>query len=146
MTAYLEEVRKLEKHFRGMELRHIVTAPVWHTKIWAKFSLFSFHCIMAYLFKLLSLNKAINMGKQHFPNIPTNAIAQLSKPNHSWTSKLFRKFQVTSYNNLSKSKLSTSKDIKLKIQNWFKSNPIFETTLSFPKIQNRIIGRPYKFL
>ena len=23
MTAYLEEVRKLEKHFRGMELRHI---------------------------------------------------------------------------------------------------------------------------
>ena len=40
-----------------------VTAPVWCTKIWAKFSLFALHCIMAYLFKLLKLNKA-TLGKQ----------------------------------------------------------------------------------
>ena len=28
MVAYLEEVRNLEKHFRGMELRHIVTSQI----------------------------------------------------------------------------------------------------------------------
>ena len=30
-----------------------VTAPDWYPKIWANFSLFALHCIMAYLFKLL---------------------------------------------------------------------------------------------
>ena len=31
-----------------------VTAPIWYPKIWAKFSLFALHCIMAYIFKLLN--------------------------------------------------------------------------------------------
>ena len=35
-----------------------VTTPVWHPKIWANFSLFALHFIMAYSFKLLILNKA----------------------------------------------------------------------------------------
>ena len=31
----------------------VVTAQIWYPKIWAKFSLFALHCIMAYIFKLL---------------------------------------------------------------------------------------------
>ena len=31
-----------------------VTAQIWYPKIWAKFSLFALHCIMAYIFKLLN--------------------------------------------------------------------------------------------
>ena len=31
-----------------------VTAQIWKPKIWAKFSLFVLHCIMAYLFNLLN--------------------------------------------------------------------------------------------
>ena len=37
-----------------------VTAQIWYPKIWAKFSLFALHCIMAYIFKLLNLNIANN--------------------------------------------------------------------------------------
>ena len=48
-----------------------VTAQNWYPKIWAKFSLFSLHCIMAYLFKLLKLNKAthgkLKQRKQTLP-------------------------------------------------------------------------------
>ena len=54
-----------------------VTAQNWYPKIWAKFSLFALHCIMAYLFKLLKLNKAthgkLKQRKQTLPKI--------SKPN-----------------------------------------------------------------
>ena len=41
-----------------IELMLIVTAPDQHPKIWAKFSLFDWHCIMAFTFNLLFLNKA----------------------------------------------------------------------------------------
>ena len=47
----------------------LVTAPVWYPKIWANFSLFALHCIMAYICKLLKLNKAtlgnLKLGKQN---------------------------------------------------------------------------------
>ena len=33
----------------------IVTAQIWYPKIWAKFSLFALHCIMASIFKLLHM-------------------------------------------------------------------------------------------
>ena len=32
----------------------LVTTQFWYPKIWAKFSLFALHCIMAYIFKLLN--------------------------------------------------------------------------------------------
>ena len=32
----------------------LVTAQIWYLKIWAKFSLFALHCIMAYIFELLN--------------------------------------------------------------------------------------------
>ena len=54
-----------------------VTAQNWYPKIWVNFSLFALHYIMAYLFKLLKLNKAthgyLKLGK-------TNP-SQFSKPN-----------------------------------------------------------------
>ena len=58
--------------FRG------VTAQNWYPKIWAKFSLFALHCIMAYLFKLLKLNKAthgrLKQRKQTLPNFPNQIL------------------------------------------------------------------------
>ena len=64
-----------------------VTAQNWYPKIWAKFSLFALHCIMAYLFKLLKLNKAthgkLKRRKQSFLNFQTKYCTQIGKTNCS---------------------------------------------------------------
>ena len=50
--SYYRERRGLE----SWSSQRIVTAQNWYPKIWAKFSLFVLHCIMAYIFKFAKLN------------------------------------------------------------------------------------------
>ena len=79
------------------------------------------------------------MGKLNFPNIQTNANAQLSKPNPSWASKWFRKFQVCISNQFSISKFGQIRN-EFENSNWLNSISIFETKLNIPKIQTKIMG------
>ena len=86
---------------------------------------------MAYLIKLLKLIKATHGKlKQRNQTLPqkfqTNTIDQLVNQIYSWTSKLFRKFQITFCNKLSKS-IVDKQIYKLENSIWLNSNYIIGT-------------------
>ena len=102
-----------------------VTTPTWYCKIRTKISLLHCTCIMAYIFKIAKFNKA-TIGKhlkgkpKPSPNFQAKCKSQIGKtiilefPNCSGSSK------NTFFKIIFKGKFLPNKEIKLRIQNWFK--------------------------
>ena len=131
-----------------------VAAPIWYPKIRAKFSLFVLHCIMAYIFKIadMEIKQHLEMKTKEAKPFLTisklNAFAKMAKPNAKLKlSKFFilelpnclGSSQFASYPQFSLSKFCQVRN-EYENSSWLNSNSIFETKISFPKTQTKIMG------